>query len=266
MLNKWVLLSAAVALSMLSAPAVMADDVGDNFNFENGGADVVIDSDIGELLAKEAMFSPPLAEWAGGEEKLEGNLAYVGRGCFSDPHLADPAGKIALIERGFCRFDEKVALAEAAGATGVIVFNLPGPGFPATTGNWRLLMGGNPVVGIPAVFVTRNDGIALMTAAGDVKIEYNVFSLLLEAVDAIPSTLSVGEKTSLKDKVGGAKSLTKGKNRDIDAARGQIFDFQTEVVDRFFEGKILIPGAQSLVDTSEFLIERLFNVPPDLDD
>ena len=40
-----------------------------------------------------------------------------------DPYLADPAGKIALIDRGSCEFSAKVAKAEVNGAIMVIVAN-----------------------------------------------------------------------------------------------------------------------------------------------
>ena len=60
-------------------------------------------------------------------------IVYVGRGCLdadtatpgnqTDPYLADPAGKIALIDRGVCSFGEKAARAISAGATGVAVAN-----------------------------------------------------------------------------------------------------------------------------------------------
>jgi hypothetical protein len=85
------------------------------------------------------------------------------RGSPEDPYLADPAGKIALIERGACRFDNKVGRAKLAGATGVIVYN------NADGGEGLVLMGGsNPVtlpdgtvvqIDIPAVFVQRSTGL-----------------------------------------------------------------------------------------------------------
>jgi minor extracellular serine protease Vpr len=52
-------------------------------------------------------------------------VVFVGRGCLTpnDPYLADPAGKIALIVRGECTFDEKYQRAFAAGAAGVVIYN-----------------------------------------------------------------------------------------------------------------------------------------------
>jgi subtilisin family serine protease len=64
-------------------------------------------------------------------------IVHVGRGCADgnltlpgpqpDPYLADPNGKVALIERGVCGFAEKATRAIAAGATAVVVYNnVPG--------------------------------------------------------------------------------------------------------------------------------------------
>jgi len=53
-----------------------------------------------------------------------GNVAFVGRGCvisLGDTYLANPAGKIALIDRGSCNISEKVRGATDAGAIGVLI-------------------------------------------------------------------------------------------------------------------------------------------------
>ena len=133
----------------------------------------------GSRLAVEAQNTPPILERPGRE--LTGEVVHVGRGCpadprpvppgtglaVEDPYLADPAGKIALIERGLCRFDNKVARAQQAGAIGVIVYN------NAAGGEELVLMGiespvidGPPgiagtVITTPAVFVQRSTGLLL---------------------------------------------------------------------------------------------------------
>ena len=110
------------------------------------------------------------------DRAMDGEVVHVGRGCPADPalglpvanpYLADPAGKIALIERGVCRFDNKVARAQLAGAIGAIVYN------NAANGETPFLMGGNsPVVlgspdvigttiTIPGVSVVRSTGLLL---------------------------------------------------------------------------------------------------------
>jgi hypothetical protein len=67
-------------------------------------------------------------------------LAYLGRGCpagdwterlgalgerveRADPYPADPSGRIALVERGSCPFEEKLERARRAGAVGAVVIN-----------------------------------------------------------------------------------------------------------------------------------------------
>jgi minor extracellular serine protease Vpr len=53
------------------------------------------------------------------------DVVFVGRGCLSpfDPYLDDPAGKVALIVRGDCTFQEKYQRAADAGAAGVVIYN-----------------------------------------------------------------------------------------------------------------------------------------------
>jgi hypothetical protein len=143
----------------------------------------------GQRLAVEAQGTPPIVERPGRE--LAGEVVHVGRGCpadprpvppgtglaVADPYLADPAGKIALIERGVCRFDNKVARAQQAGAVGVIVYNLAG----GANGDENLILMGidNPVIDgppgivgtpidIPAVFVQRSTGLLLRDGAAPV--------------------------------------------------------------------------------------------------
>jgi hypothetical protein len=137
----------------------------------------------GSRIAVEPAFTPPIVQRPGRE--MAGDVVHVGRGCpadprpvppgsgiaVADPYLADPAGKIALIERGGCRFDNKIARAQQAGAIGVVVYN------DATGGEGLVLMGGeSPVIDgppgiagteitIPAVFVQRSTGLLLRDGA-----------------------------------------------------------------------------------------------------
>ena len=137
----------------------------------------------GQRLAVEGQGSPPIVERPGRE--MAGEVVHVGRGCPADPRpvppgsgvtVADPyppnvAGKIVLIERGVCRFDNKIARAQQEGAAGVIVYN------NAAGGEALVLMGiDNPVIdgpagiagtqiNIPAVFVQRSTGLLLRDGA-----------------------------------------------------------------------------------------------------
>ena len=128
--------------------------------------------------AAEGSFTPSVATLAG--KTLAGDVVHVGRGCPAgapgappggDPYPPDVAGKIALIERDLCPFDNKIARAQQAGAIGAIVYN------NAAGGEEMLAMGGsNPVAAgapsvngtrlvIPALFVRRGAGLALRDAA-----------------------------------------------------------------------------------------------------
>ena len=72
-------------------------------------------------------------------------------GC--EPIVNDVAGKIAIIDRGFCTFLIKVQNAQNAGATGVIVANNDGA---------PIVMGGeDATITIPAVMVGQSDGTTL---------------------------------------------------------------------------------------------------------
>jgi hypothetical protein len=132
---------------------------------------------------------------------FSGEVVFVGRGCPAgsvtgsnpeDAYLAEATGKIALIERGGCRFDYKVAQAQLKGAAAVIIFNnQPAAGCPATpapgSNQCEALLGmagNNPVVlappppftwsgfgttiTIPAAFVQRSTGLALQSATAPV--------------------------------------------------------------------------------------------------
>jgi hypothetical protein len=123
----------------------------------------------GERTAVEASFSPQIVEQPGRE--MTGTVVHLGRGCPAgsitetnpdDPYLADPAGKIALIERGGCRFDHKVARAQQAGATGVIIYN-NAPGLLLPGGNNPTIMpdGSRVPITIPVISVEQSTGLLL---------------------------------------------------------------------------------------------------------
>jgi hypothetical protein len=131
----------------------------------------------GERIAIEAAFTPPIVTLP--DRELSGEVVHVGRGCPADPdagipeddtYLADPAGKIALIQRGACRFDNKVARAQLAGAIGVIVYGLDGDETLLLMGGDSPVIDGGPsvigtVITIPAVFVQNSTGVLLRDGA-----------------------------------------------------------------------------------------------------
>lgn len=83
-------------------------------------------------------------------------IVYLGRGCVdsdtatpgdqTDPYLADPNGKVALVDRGVCSFSEKAVRAIAAGAEAVVIANNAPGVFNGTLG--AALADPKPVVGI----------------------------------------------------------------------------------------------------------------------
>lgn len=117
----------------------------------------------GERPAAPGSFSRPLG--TDPSQSMSGPVAFVGRGCGADTYLADPASKVALVERGACRFDEKVARAQRAGATGAIIFddqaNADDIGPMDGSRHVVLPNGGAVDIDIPAVLVNRDTGLGL---------------------------------------------------------------------------------------------------------
>ena len=73
-------------------------------------------------------FDTATIDWAPIGNGVSGQVVYVGRACLTgtesgspDALLADPPGKIALVDRGACNVSEKIERLSAAGAIGVIV-------------------------------------------------------------------------------------------------------------------------------------------------
>jgi len=66
-------------------------------------------------------------EWAPIGAGFSGEVVYVGRACPGDTLLADPTGKVALVDRGTCSISLKVDVAGDAGATGMLL-GLVAPG------------------------------------------------------------------------------------------------------------------------------------------
>lgn len=121
----------------------------------------------GRYEVVEASFGLPLAR----SDTLSGELVYVGRGCpgggaptgaaIEDPLLADPAGRIALVDRGECLFFSKVSRLAEAGALAVIVAN------NVDGGMVRMGGGGPASIPIPAVMLDRATAQRLKQAAAE---------------------------------------------------------------------------------------------------
>ncbi len=89
---------------------------------------------------------------------LTGDVVFVGRGCPADavtglpedPYLANPSGKIALIDRGACDFSGKMDRAARAGAKAVLIGLIaPGPPLGILKGSGSLF--------VPTLVITQAD-------------------------------------------------------------------------------------------------------------
>jgi Peptidase family M28/PA domain len=84
-------------------------------------------------------------------------------GCSMADFLGFVPGRIALIQRGTCFFGEKVLNAQAAGATGVIIFNEGNPGRTAVFAGSLVDAAGNPIIPtIPVAFTSFDIGQNLL--------------------------------------------------------------------------------------------------------
>jgi len=83
-------------------------------------------------------------------------------GCTAADFAGFVPGRIALVQRGTCNFGEKVQHAEAAGATGVIIFNEGNPGRTAVFAGSLVDAAGNPIIpDIPVAFTSFAIGESL---------------------------------------------------------------------------------------------------------
>jgi hypothetical protein len=118
---------------------------------------------------------------------VTGDVVYVGRGCPADsispgspadPYLADPTGKIALIDRGACAVSLKIDAAARAGAIGVLIgLVAPGDATPFTFG------GGS--VFVPTLVITQSTSNAIKGALGS-----SIVNATLSPTNAIPPPFS----------------------------------------------------------------------------
>ena len=126
---------------------------------------------VGELEMREASFTPSLADSGpvsgglvlvdDGSAQTSGGTTSLHDACEALDNARALAGKIALIERGTCLFQDKVARVEAAGAIAAVVYNNSGP---------PIIMNGDAnSAGIPAVMIGSGDGqrLADRLSAGD---------------------------------------------------------------------------------------------------
>src|SRR5688572_24147997 len=134
--------------------------------FFDDGIEITAPADLAStLVMREAGFTPPLTR----EDPIEAPLVAADDGvatrtgtaagsvrdaCGPLVNSAEMNGRVALIERGGCEFQVKIANAEDAGAVAVIVYNNAGPPI--------VMNGDTGSVDIPAVMIGNDDGQVLV--------------------------------------------------------------------------------------------------------
>ncbi|NQD37364.1 hypothetical protein HPT27_10015 [Permianibacter sp. IMCC34836] len=115
--------------------------------------------------------------------------ASVFDGCEAHPTPAQITGKIALINRGWCKFQEKAANAQQAGAIGVIIANHLDNSTVAMAS-----IAGGPAVTIGALSIGKADGDALRSALGGAAVSGHMQRTTGPDIDgALDSTLVAHE-------------------------------------------------------------------------
>ncbi len=127
-------------------------------------------------------------DWAPITSDITGDVAYIGRGCPGDALLANPTGKVALIDRGTCAVSLKVDVAAHAGAIGVIIANnIPGDPPSFSFG------GGTQFVG--TIIITQSDGALIKGAGSTVNVSFGP-STAIPLVGSMVSTSARGPSYS----------------------------------------------------------------------
>jgi subtilisin family serine protease len=129
------------------------------------GIEITAPADLAKaIVMREAAFTPPLSR----DEPIEARLVAADDGqggsgtagttrdaCQPLVNASDIEGNVALIERGTCEFQVKIANAEDAGAVAVVVYN-------NAAGGPILMNGDTGSVRIPAVMIANADGQVLV--------------------------------------------------------------------------------------------------------
>jgi ribosomal protein S20 len=215
-------------------------------------------------------MSTPLNEFFGASVNVvHGEVVHVGRGCpddglpvtvpGGDPYLADPAGKIALIERGACFFGAKVLRAQQAGAIAAIVYN-------ASAGGDALVQMATPsdffgyappLISIPTIFVGYSTGLALAAAPVDAKIQGGSIKVVRDAVQVLidDGVLSKKQASPLKEALKQATNAVK--DGDLATAESYMNEFMSEVYELYWGGVITLEHFETFFSAWNALTQKL---------
>jgi len=257
----------ALVLAALAVPLFLASAYAQQdpyFDPSLGVGDSIIRSDVfvgdkqGRVTATEGLFTRQMSGWlSGGAEVLKGQVVLVGRGCIGDTYLANPAGKIALIERGVCTFQEKITGAYNAGAIGAIVYNNNRPN-PADNDVLIRMGPANPgQVPIPGFFVGRTNGLILAATPVTVKVQAASFRALKDGVQALLASgiLNRQQAGSLKDEISAASNAAD--RGDFATAVNVIEQFQADILALRNAGVLPSADSTGLNDAANIIINRL---------
>jgi Zn-dependent M28 family amino/carboxypeptidase len=144
-------------------PGTEADDGSPNVDFITMSFSPTVSLTNAQIVPTNDIVIPPPAAGAGTS------------GCEATDFPAETAGKVALVMRGTCSFVAKAANAQAAGASGVIIFN---DGFNADRQN-PIFVDDFVELDIPAVITSFAVGKELYDAdvapGGDVRVDFATF-------------------------------------------------------------------------------------------
>ena len=251
-----------VAMPPMNASAQVQDSYVDP---AFGAASAIIRIDVfvgdrqGRAAAKEGMLTRQMSGWLSGDaEVLHGEVVHVGRGCNTDVYLADPAGRIALIERGGCTFLEKFTRAYNSGAIGVIAYNSADPAAVKCCENLVDMGPLTPgLVPIPGFFVARSIGLVLRATPVNVKIQAASFKGLKDAVTALQQdgTLTKRQAGSLKDTITAASNAASVD--DFATALTSIAEFREEALALSNSGVLSTTVFQALDASASVIATRL---------
>src|SRR5713101_7965639 len=232
-----------------------------------GVGDSIIRSDVfvgdkqGRVTATEGLFTKQLSGWLSGDaEVLMGEVVHVGRGCNADTYLNNPAGKIALIRRGLCTFQEKITRAFNSGAIGAIVYNNT-TSVPCCDALVRMgPANGIPspgLVPIPGFFVGNTNGLILAATPVSVKIQAASFRALKDGVTALLNSgiLNRQQAGALRDEISAASDAAD--RGDFGTAVNVIEQFQADIL--ALRNASVLPFAdwKGLNDAASIIITRL---------
>lgn len=138
-----------IAGSPASAPAAVSVAATYDDGIVEPAVEVVAPEGIaGKYAAVEGAFTRPIS--LVGTVQAGVTAAQPADACSTLTNAASLAGRIALIDRGQCRFDEKIVRARNAGAVAVVMAN--------NVDESPIVMGGDIVVDIPGFMISRADG------------------------------------------------------------------------------------------------------------